>query len=285
MDVVEVDDSTPSSGRRFTAPGLVSAAGPGQRDVVEGGQLLGAALVAAGRAVPAQRVVQASMSFVSPARFSEPTTIDLDPVRTGRSFSTFQSATSQSGKARAAATIMMAASATSPVTHSARMPAVAPPDDCPLLDFGVQGRELRVVDGNYNPDPALLGPPELHVWSRFDHDPGDQGLRLALTVQSITHWTIAAGFLPHVGYGEAMAHDTLSTGVINASVSVANDSDVTDWNLTSTTNVWAGQGMSHGTGTIYSQSGRLIATFSVQAMVRPFSRPPTEQGLDSSTIM
>ena len=37
----------------------------------------------------------------------------------------------------------------------------------------VTGRELRVVDGAYDPDPDRIGPPEIYAWMRFLETPAE----------------------------------------------------------------------------------------------------------------
>src|SRR5262249_8719992 len=69
---------------RFTAPAL---ADPG-RPVVEGSQMLGQAIVAAGMHAPGRRVVSAHMVFFRPADARLPLEFELTDHSSGRSFST-----------------------------------------------------------------------------------------------------------------------------------------------------------------------------------------------------
>ncbi len=262
---------------------------PTDRNVVEGGQLLGAAATAcADLAGDHQRLVHASMVFARAANHDDPIDITVEPARIGRSFSTFQTQSIQNSQACAAATLMFAAETPPALAHTPEAPAVAAPNDCPRFDFGVVGRDLRVVGGAYDPwDTELVdvGPPEIHVWSRFEDDPGSPELHTALLLQSLTHWTIAAALRPHAGFGESQAHASLSTGVQAVTVAVHEQPDVTDWLLTSTHAPWAGLGLAHGTGTVFTQTGTLVASFSVQAMIRPFDAPPDAFGKDATNAM
>ena len=54
-----------------------------RRMVVEGGQLLGAAIVGAAKARPDQHVTSAHMAFVKAASFDEPIVFALDARRRG----------------------------------------------------------------------------------------------------------------------------------------------------------------------------------------------------------
>lgn len=280
QDLVRLLDVAPTPDGRFEAPPH-----PTSRNVVEGGQLLGQAMVAAARQVPDQRVIHAAMTFPRAANFDEPIIIDVDVVHQGRSFSTVQTRSSQSGSARAAATMLLAIEAEPAIEHTAPMPDVGTPADAVPLDMGVVGRELRVVDGAYDPDPDRNGPPEIHSWCRFRRDPGAPELHAALLAQSTTHWTIAAAMRPHPGVGEAQAHRTLSTGIMAVGLDIHDDPDVCGWLLSSTRSLWSGRGLAHGISTVYSESGRLMATVAVQAMIRRFARPPEQMGLDDATAM
>ena len=58
--------------------------------MIEGGQLLGQAIVAASKTVPDQRVVSASMVFTKAARFDSPLAVEVDVLRQGRTYSTVE---------------------------------------------------------------------------------------------------------------------------------------------------------------------------------------------------
>ena len=72
------------------------------------------------------------------------------------------------------------------------VPEVAPPEDCPEHDFGMTGREVRFVNGDYDPDPNRIGPPELHCWVRHRDQPDALHLRQALLAQSTSHFDFSS---------------------------------------------------------------------------------------------
>jgi hypothetical protein len=166
------------------------------------------------------------------------------------------------------------------------MPDVPDPDAAaPFAGFGMTGRELRIVDAAYDADPDRVGPPIINVWARFRDNPGLPHLHQALLAQSTTHWTIAAGMLPHPGFGEALAHRSLSTGIMKATIAFHDDVDVTEWLLYANRAFWSGRGLVQGEGRVYTRDGRLAASYTVQAMVREFEREPAAMGHDSRTAM
>lgn len=281
-ELVRLMDVEPAGDLRFVGP----AHGETGRDVVEGGQLLGEAIVAASKAVPAQRVTSITMIFSKAASFSAPVDIDVEVLRGGRSFSTVEVRLGQDGALRSAALLLMDAGAPDMIRHAVPMPDVVGPDDAvPYVDFGLSGRELRVVDAAYNQDPDRIGPPEIYVWARFRDAPAEPSLHAALLAQSLTHWTIAAAMLPHRGFGEADAHVTLSTGIMQTTVNFHDDVDVTEWLLYANPAIWAGKGLAQGQGQVFTTGGGLVASYSVQAMLRGFERQPAAIGKDFHTAM
>jgi acyl-CoA thioesterase II len=285
-DLVRLLDVQPAGAGRFVAPGH-----PGSpRAVVEGGQQLGQAIVAASKAVPHQRVTWASMIFSKAASFAWPLEIGVDVLRGGRTFSTVevrinQDAESGSAGLRSAGLVLLDAGAPEVIRGAASMPEVPGPTQAEPLDMGVAGRELRIVDGAYSPDPDRLGPPEIYAWCRFRDAPADQHLHAALLAQSTTHWTIAAAMRPHPGFGEAQAHVTLSTGIMSVAIAFHDHLDVTEWLLYANPAIYAGRGQAQGEGRVFTQDGRLVASYSVQAMIRPFATDPAAMGLDASNAM
>lgn len=276
IDVEQMDD------HRFVGP----AHGPTHRDVVEGGQLLAEAIVATSKAIPEQRVTSASMIFTKAASFAAPVDVDVDVMRRGRTFSTAEVRVSQDDSLRAAGILLCDSGAPDAIRDVAAMPDVPGPEAAiPFTGFGMTGREIRVVDAAYDPDPERVGPPEINVWVRFRSSPTERYLHAALLVQSTTHWTIAAGMLPHRGFGEARAHRTLSTGIMKATIAFHDDADITEWLLYSNTAFWSGRGLVQGEGKVFARDGRLAASYVIQAMVRDFQREPAAMGYDSRTAM
>ncbi|UXA19215.1 DUF427 domain-containing protein [Mycobacterium sp. SMC-4] len=281
-ELVRLIDVSPAGGHSFTGP----AHGPTQRDVVEGGQLLADAIVAVSKTLPDQRVTSASMIFLKAASFTAPVDVDVDMLRRGRTFSTAQVRISQHGSLRSTGLLLADSGATDAIRHTDPMPDVPGPERAvPFAGFGMPGREIRVVDGAYDPDPDRTAPPQIDVWIRFRSAPEQSYLHSALLAQSTTHWTIAAGMLPHRGFGEARAHHDLSTGIMKVDIAFHDDADITDWLLYSNRAFWSGNGLVQGEGRVFTRGGSLAASYVVQAMVRGFSRDPAALGLDSRTAM
>jgi uncharacterized protein (DUF427 family)/acyl-CoA thioesterase len=292
-DLLRLLDVTPIGDGRFAAPPypdpplgtfLPQLRRRAGRVVIEGGHLLGEAIVAASKTVPDQRVTHGSMIFSRAARFDEPHEVVVEELRRGRGFSTLATRTLQAGKLCSAGLFLLDAGAPDTIRGSVAPPDVPPPEACPPLDLGVTGRELRTVGDAYRRQQEV-GPAELFTWTRFREAPAHAHLHAALLAQSTTHWTIAAAMRPHEGVSEAQAHVTLSTGILATTIAFHDEVDVGDWLLYANPAIWAGRGLAQGEGRVFRRDGRLVASYTVQAMIREFRTPPGSLGRDASDVL
>ena len=158
VDVARVGDG------QFVGP----AHGPTHRDVVEGGQLLAEAIVATSKTIADQRVTSASMVFAKAASFDAAVDLAVEMLRSGRTFSTAEVRATQHGTLRGAAILLCDAGSPDVINHVVAMPDVpGPAEAVPFGGFAMPGREIRIVDAAYDPDPERVGPPEINAWVRF----------------------------------------------------------------------------------------------------------------------
>jgi acyl-CoA thioesterase II len=279
-DLLRLIEAMPSGPDRFAAPGYHERS----RNVVEGGQLLAQALVAASKMVPEQRPVSAYMAFPKAATFDEPIELSVEPLRLGRTFSTLSVRGEQSGTLVSPAVVLMASDSEEVIQDAVSMPEAAGPEESEPYEMRVIGRAVRVVDGAYSPDPDRIGPPELYAWLRFRDDPTELYLRRALLTQATTHWTIAAAMRPHPGVGEADAHVSLSSAPMSLGISFHDDAPLDQWFLYANRATWSGRGLCHGEGQVFSRDGRLLASYTVDAMLRRFA-PSLAPGKNPMTAM
>ncbi|HEY1827895.1 MAG TPA: acyl-CoA thioesterase domain-containing protein [Acidimicrobiales bacterium] len=255
-------------------PGLYRSEGrtDGRRPVVEASQMLGQAMVAAGRHAPDRRVVSAAMIFLRPADAALGLEFSFENLSTGRSFIGQQVHVLQGGRRCAAGTLLLDATAPDVVRHGTPMPDVPGPADCVPFDMSVTGRELRVVDAAYTNDPAApLGPPSIDCWVRFRALPDDPPLHTGLLAQFTGHMSIAAALRPHPGVGQAEAHRTLSMGINAISLSLHQPVRADRWLLYHHLSTFAGDGMTHSECRVFDEAGSLVASFTVDAMIRLFN--------------
>jgi acyl-CoA thioesterase len=82
--------------------------------------------------------------------------------------------------------------------------------------------------------------------------------------------SIATALRPHEGVGQAEAHRTLSTGINAIHLSLHSAVRADEWMLYHHHSTFAGDGMTHAECRVYNEHGSLLASFTVDAMVRPF---------------
>jgi acyl-CoA thioesterase II len=252
------------------------------RGVVEGSQMLGQAIVAAGQQAPGRRVVSATMMFLRAATPAEPLRIQLDELSGGRNFSTLAPQVRQGDKLCASGIMLLDATAPDVMRHAIAAPDTASPDQSPPYDMGVTGRDVRFVDGAYTGDPnAPAGPPLLDAWVRFRAVPDVPYLHAALLAQFTGHASIAAAMRPHAGIGQNQAHRTLSTAINAIHIAFHAEVRADRWMLYRHHSTFAGDGMTHSECRVHDEGGALIASFSVDAMVR---RAP-ERPMDARTSL
>jgi acyl-CoA thioesterase len=269
QDLIRVIDLQPTAANVFTAPPHLNA----PRNVVEGSQMLAQSIVAASKAVPGKRVISAYAQFVRVAGFHIPLDFRTEILQSGRTFASVLVSAEQEGKLRCPTLVLLDKDVPDLISHQVEMPKVPGPDECPDFDFGMTGRDARFVNGDYTPHEDRIGPPVLHCWMRCRDKPATQLLNQALLTQCVGHMTIGASMLPHEGIKEGDAHVTMSTGVMSIAMAYHADADVSQWILYSNPSIYAGRGLAQGHGTVFSQDGVLLASYTVTAMIRGFDRP------------
>jgi acyl-CoA thioesterase len=250
------------------------------RGVVEGSQMLAQSIVAAGRHAPGRRVVSASMVFMRAASTSEPLRIQLEELSTGRNFTTVAPHVRQAGKLCASGIMLLDATAPDVIRHAAPAPTTPGPYSSEPYDMSVTGRDVRFADAAYTGDPnAPIGPPVIDAWVRFREVPDDPCLHAGLLAQFTGHVSIAAAMRPHAGIGQKQAHRTLSTAINAIGISFHTNVRADRWMRYHHHSTFAGDGMTHSECRVYDLDGVLLASFTVDAMMRRFSdeRPKNDR--------
>jgi acyl-CoA thioesterase-2 len=137
--------------------------------------------------------------------------------------------------------------------------------------------EVRVVGGVdlWSAD-APPGPPQLDAWVRFGDVPDDPASRAALLVSFTGQLSIAAALRPHPGVGQDQAHVSLSTAVNAIALSLHADVRPDRWMLFHHRSTFAGAGMTHSSCRVHDVDGDLLASFSVDGMVRAMQPAPAD---------
>ncbi len=242
-----------------------------ERAVVDGSQLLGQSIVAARRTQPERVVKSIHMIFSRPALAPAPVEFRIETSHAGRSFASLVVTAEQAGRLCARGIVLLDNDESDCVQHAPPIPQAGDPATGVEYDALVTGREVRIVAGGDYADPAASGPPSLDVWVRYASSPDDPAIRQAVLAQFCGRHIIGTAMRPHAGYGESLAHRTLSTGVLSLTVRFHEDHALDDWLLYSHDALHAGRGLCDGKGRIFHRDGRLLASFEQEGVIKPLS--------------
>ena len=243
----------------------------GGRQVVDGSQILAQSLVAASKALPGRTVRSAHALFVAAASPAKPLEFTVTPVRAGRSFASATVMASQGERTCATATVLLDHPQPDVIRHDQWAgPPVAGPAAAFPATMPLRGRQLRIEDIRDYGNPDEVGPPVIDAWLRYDAVPERDDLRRALVAHFTGHLSISTTMRAHPGIGTSQAHHTLSTAVMGIAVSFHDPVEWDGWIRYHHDSTYVGAGMSYVRGQVVTVGGRLIASFTQDAMIRAF---------------
>jgi acyl-CoA thioesterase len=241
--------------------------------VVFGGQLLAQSLIAALQGHETKRVKTLHTVFARGGDPSQPLDIVVDPMHAGRAFASSTVTISQGDRLCTRSIVLMSADEPDFIHHAEPAPTVAPPDDEPGDAW-----QIQIVDGVDIRDPALVGPPDLDVWSRFPGAPDDPITGQALLAFATDGFLIGTAMRPHEGVGQAQAHVSLTTGVVSHTLTFHEPFSGADWLLLAHHSPHAGHGRSYGRADVFTTTGALVASLVQDAMIRPIPQEKQTNG-------
>lgn len=243
----------------------------GSRRVVDGSQLLAQAIVASAKSLPRHSVRTAHAVFGRAVDAETDLEFAVDVLHEGRTFASAIVTVGQGGRRCASVTVLSDVEQEDVITHHHPMPDVGSPADAIPYPMPMVGRELRLVGINDPNDPEETGPPLIDAWLHYDPVPRRPDLAKALVAHFTGHLSISATMRGHAGIGTAMAHDTVSTGVMGISITFHEPVVWEDWLLYHHESTHVGRGMSYVRGQVFTDQGRLIASFTQDGMIRAFA--------------
>jgi acyl-CoA thioesterase len=250
------------------APGRYSGSSDaGDRDLIDASQLLAQSIVAATDHVPGKVVRKAAGVFCRPVRAEQLIDFQVEDVHAGRIFATLRITASQGERTCATLTVLLDVPTDDVIRHPVQ-PAGGLPHEAIPYDMPLPGRELRLVDLADPNDPDEVGPPRIEAWLRYDQLPARDDLRRALLAHFTGHLSISTSMRPHAGVGTAMSHRTLSTAVMAIDISFHDPVEWDGWIRYEHESTAVGAGMSYVRGQIRDESGRLLASFGQDGMIR-----------------
>ena len=244
--------------------------------VVFGGQILAQTLAAAHRSVPDQSVKSLHTVFARGAAVEHPLDINVEPMGTGRSFSSLTVTVSQGDRLCARSLVLTEAGADDLIRHAPEPPGIGPGAAIPSARSeggATSWWETRIVDGVDISDPRAVGPPRLGVWMRFPGAGPDPQRGQALAAYASDGFLIGTALRPHPGFGQSLAHIEFNTTVLTHTLSFHEPFAADEWFLLDQEAPYAGRGRSYGRAHVWTADGRLVASFVQDAMIRAF--PPT----------
>jgi acyl-CoA thioesterase II len=263
-----------------------SNAGLGERGVVFGGQLLSEMAVAAASVDDSgtKSIKSAHGLFARPVLVDEDLDVTVDLLHGGRAFSMVTATVWQRDRACSRGEILLDQSEEDLIRHGPDAPDDDGPDAAVPWVEPVDGREIRTVGGVDILDAESTGPAEVHAWVRTPNAPDDLVVNQALLAHATASFVIGTAMRPHAGVGQSIAHRNISTGIIGHTISFHEDIEPRGWMLLVTQSPFAGRGRAFGRGQVFTQAGRLVASFSQEAMIRHFPEGQSATGREATVL-
>lgn len=277
--LLDLFDVEPDGADRFI--GQTGFAGADERQVVEGTQVLAQTIVAAGKRFTGKSVRSAYAVFARAVVVGPPVELTVDVVSDGRTTASAVISATQNGKRCITVTVLSDVPSADVIRHHLPRPDVAGPADANHAEMPMVGRRLRLVDVVDVNSPDEVGPPELHAWLHYDPIPGRDELAKALLAYFTGHLGISTTMRAHEGIGTAQAHLTVSTAPMTIAVSFHEPVTWDGWILYTHESTQVGAGMSYVRGTVHTEEGELLASFSQDALIRPLRVTDTSIGAES----
>ena len=266
--LLDLFDAQPTGPDTYTVE--TGLAGADERQVVEGTQILAASIVAAAKRFPEKSIRSAYSVFARAVLVGAgPVELGIDVISEGRSTATAVVTATQNGKRVITTTILADVPTADVIRHQLPRPQVAQPAQAHESSMPMVGRQLRLVDVHDVNSPDEVGPPELFAWLHYDPIPTRDDLAKALIAYFTGHLGISTTMRAHEGIGTSQAHLTVSTAPMTVSVSFHEPVRWDGWLLYGHESTQVGAGMSYVRGTVHTETGDLIASFTQDALIRP----------------
>lgn len=241
-------------------------------NVVFGGQLLAQMITVAAAQDHDQHVKTINAVFARAARVDAQTEIAVECIHAGRTFASYTITAWQGERLCARSLVLTTIDEPDLIEHRPQMPSVPTPDVAGALRDGMlvfPGAEYLIV-GDIDVNDASLPsrPAQLDMWYRSEGTPDDRTIDQAALAWATDGFLIGTAMLPHAGVGQEQAHVSLSTGVVDHTLTFHRPFSLRDWVLLSHESTFAGGGRSHGRCQVFAADGALIASYVQDAMIR-----------------
>jgi acyl-CoA thioesterase II len=258
---------------RWSAPH--PADDPEGRDVVFSGQILAQMIMASDAAVASQKEVKSIHAIFARAGTYSAGLMELrlDAMHSGRAWGSDTITAYQGDRLLSRGLVLLNTVEPDLMRHQPAMPDVAGPDaSTPNPSITVfPGADARLVDA---PDAVGAdGSPAMYFWTRNPESYDSVAANQAVVAWTEPGFLIGLAMRPHSEINIADAHTSISTGVISHTAHFHDHADVGEWLLVAQEASYAGNGRVFGSGSVFTQDGRLVSTFAQDSMARGVAGP------------
>ncbi|MGB8714420.1 MAG: acyl-CoA thioesterase II [Onishia taeanensis] len=233
-----------------------------------GGQVLGQALSAATRTVPAERRVHSQHGyFLRPGDPQLPVVYQVDRVRDGGSFTTRRITAIQKGKPIFFCSASFQGDERG-FHHQLTMPDVDDPETLIQSGAKVQRFNGHPIEFLHLDDeaPGSDGAPRKRLWFRLAGElPDDPALHRYLLAYSSDFHLLTTSLISH---GIAFGDPRLQIASLDHSLWFHQDVTVNDWLRYEMDSPWAGGARGFARGSLYDRKGRLVASSAQEGLTR-----------------
>jgi acyl-CoA thioesterase len=246
------------------------------RDVVFSGQYLAQMIMAAERENDGKDIKSIHAIFTRVGTYLQPIDLVVEELQSGRTWSSHSISAIQNGRLLSRGMVLASIDEPDLIRHGPALPPSDPPGGRAVTNFAFEG----AITTNAGPVDQQGGVPNEQCWHRY---PGHFASLAAN--QAILAWSTCGEFIglamrPHLDkVSIEQAHRTISTGVIAHTVNFHERVDIGSWLLVSQEAIYAGRGRVHGRGSVFTQDGKLVATFSQDSMARKVAAALDSQSL------
>jgi acyl-CoA thioesterase-2 len=238
---------------------------------VFGGQILGQTLLAATAAADGKQVKSLVQLFPREGNSALPMVYGVTKHQEGRTFATtgvVATQTDDSGREKpvSVATLSLHTPEQGSVRQDAA-PSVGSPDDAALEDLGMIPWETRIVDG-VDLSARDAGPATYGFWMRTPTVPDAPELHQALLAHATDLTVIGTALRPAEGLSQADTMTKFHSAVTSHSLWFHQPFRVDEWLLVHQHSPVLAGGRAYGRGDVWTEDGRLVASFAQESMIR-----------------
>jgi acyl-CoA thioesterase-2 len=234
-----------------------------------GGQLLAQTVALGALTSPGKSVKSLSVSFPREGSLDGELEFEVGQPMTGRTFATRTISAAQEGKTFFVATVSMHDDTEQGLDHQVEAPDIAGPDAAVPEAVGMTPWDVRVVDG-VDLSSRDEGPARYSFWTRVSDRrlSDDTMVHQALLAHATDLTVIGTALRPHAGYSQADTMVKLHTGVTTHQMWFHRPFRIDEWLLVDQHSPTTSGGRAFGLGHVFTQDGRLVASFAQESLIR-----------------